>query len=106
MTIYLLNAPIITSYGRYLYRPCDVSEARALLANSAYVSAVGHEATAQIMSALLGYPVPVNRIAVRMEKGDVAVVFRILTRLPEGKILTVEELKNTPFEIGFLTREE
>jgi hypothetical protein len=74
------------------------------LLEDGFVSAVGHEGTAQILSQLLGVKVPVSRIQIRMNVGDKAVVFRVLTRLPEGKILTEEELKKLPWTIGLLER--
>jgi len=68
------------------------------------VSAVGHEATARFLSLLVGIEIPVNRVAVKMAAGDRAVVFRVLMRLPEGKVLGEEELRQVPFEFGLLRK--
>ena len=57
------------------------------------VSAVGHESTAKILSELLGFEVPVNRIMVKLEEGDEAVIFQLFTRLPEGRVLNRDELE-------------
>ena len=58
-----------------------------------FVSAIGHEATAKIISTQLGVQVPVNRISIKLTSGDVLVVYQLLTRLPEGKVLNEEEMK-------------
>jgi hypothetical protein len=46
----------------------------------------------------------VNRIAVQMEKGDRALVLRLMQRLPEVKVLDEREMAAMPFEMGLLTR--
>jgi len=57
------------------------------------ISAVGHASTAQVLSQLLGREVPVNRAMVSLEDGDEAIVFQLMTRLPEGKVLDQQELQ-------------
>jgi hypothetical protein len=57
------------------------------------VSAVGHESTAEVLSTLLGVRVKFNREAIKLDKGDVVIVFQLLDRLPEGKILTSDEIQ-------------
>jgi hypothetical protein len=100
--VYILNAPVLTGYGVFRYRKSELQEVKELLATNNFVSAVGHEATAKLMSEIIGISIPVNRIAVEMLHGDVAVVFRLLQRIPEGKILNLEELKNLPYELSIL----
>ena len=56
------------------------------------------------MTQLTGVQIPVNRVAIRMQPGDIAVIFRVLKRLPEGKVLSDEELSKVPFEFGILER--
>jgi hypothetical protein len=73
-----------------------VEEAKNLL-KQGFISAVGHESTAKFMSHILGMEIPVNRTAVWLKAGDRAVGFVLKTRLPEGKVLTEEELKQIPF---------
>jgi len=58
-----------------------------------FVSAVGHEATAQVITTKLNIPVQVNRINIKLVPGDVLIVFQLLSRLPEGKILSQDELR-------------
>ena len=56
------------------------------------VSAIGHPATAALITKILGIDVLPNRINVTLEDGDEALVFQVATRLPEGKILSEGEL--------------
>jgi len=102
--LYILNTPVLTDWGAYLFRELTHEEAVTLLREHPFVSAVGHEATAHFLSWLTGLEVPVNRVAVHMKAGDRAVVFRVLMRLPEGKVLSEEELKRVPFEFGLLRK--
>lgn len=103
--VYILNKPILTNYGTYRFSKIGIAEAIDVLADG-FVSAVGHKGTAEILSAVLGMPIPVNRIIVKMAPGDIAVVFRVLSLLSDNhlKVLTAEELKAIPFEIGLLER--
>ena len=56
-------------------------------------SIIGHESTAKILSELLNYNVAVNREMYKMQKNDLLVVFQLKERLPEGKVLSKEELE-------------
>jgi len=117
--IYLLNAfslgmlaPSAFAPGRgafgggaatVMIEPITVERARELLQRHDFISAIGHESTAQLLSELLGLPVPVNRVAVQLGRGDVAVVFQLLSRLPEGKILTKEELAEIRYQFYYVS---
>jgi len=59
-------------------------------------SVVGHESTALVFSRLLGVEVPTNREAVTLKPGDELLVGALGARLPEGRVLTGEELKKFP----------
>jgi hypothetical protein len=63
-----------------------------------FTSAVGHQSTAEILSALLEMNVPTNRISLSLNKGDVLYVFQLLTRLQEGQILSADEIKSLPYK--------
>lgn len=102
--IYLLNSPVLTTYGHYTFiGPVQLSDAKALLQKS-FVSAIGHESTAQFLSTLLEVPVNINRIRIEMQPGDQALVFRFMVRLEEGKVFNREEVMTLPYQLGILTR--
>ena len=101
--IYVLNTPILTDWGEYAFSKISLEEVKSLLQEN-FTSAIGHEGTASLMSRLTGIEIPVNRIAVKMANGDEAIVFRVLTRLPEGKVLSEAELQTIPYEFGLLRK--
>ena len=101
--IYIMNSPVLPTYGEYRFSRISVEEAKSLLSGD-FTSAVGHKATAEVLTSILGVNIPENRVAISLEKGDIAVIFRLGVRLPEGKILSAEELKGLKFELGKLER--
>ena len=104
MTIYLLNTPILTSYGSWQFAgPISIAQAKKHL-ETGFQSAIGHAASAQFLSQLLGVTIAMNRVAINMQAGDSALVLRITTRLPEGKLLSPEEITSIPYELALLTR--
>ena len=105
MSIYILNTSILPNAGDYSLHPISVEKARELLSNNSWVSAVGHKATAEILSMLMGISIPVNRIPISMEVGDSALVFKLKQRLPEGVIIsTPEELEEIGYDLLLLRR--
>ena len=57
------------------------------------VGAVGHLSTAQLLSQLLGINIPMDRKAIKLNRGDAVIVFQLTERLPEGKVLNLQELE-------------
>lgn len=55
-------------------------------------SAIGHESTVNLINTLCGTSFKANRVNVKLEDGDELYVVQVLERLPEGKVLTKEEL--------------
>lgn len=101
---YIINSPILTDYGDWRFEgPLTIEQAKNTLANG-FISAVGHAATAQFLGQLLGIGIPENRIQIKMNKGDQAIVFRLNIRMEEGRLLQADELATIPYEIGLLTR--
>ncbi|GIW60083.1 MAG: hypothetical protein KatS3mg087_1149 [Patescibacteria group bacterium] len=79
---YLLNSAVITSPGVYFYKHVSIDEAKAWYVEGSVLSTIGYEETAAVLSEILGTAVKVNKIAIKMEVGDEALVFRIV--LPKG----------------------
>jgi hypothetical protein len=101
--IYVLNAPVITNYGDYRFASISPDEAKSVLSGD-FVSAIGHESTARVMSDIIGVEIPFNRITIRMEKGDKAVALWLLNRPGEAEVYSKEDLAAVPCELGLLER--
>jgi len=100
----ILNSPILTGWGEYSWEPLTLRKAQELARATELVSAVGHEGTASFLTGLLGVKVPVNRIRAQMpEDGQMALVLRLKERLPEGKVLSEEELQKVDYDLGLLS---
>jgi hypothetical protein len=100
---YLLNSPVLTAYGKYSFEAIALTEAKEWAKNS-FISAIGHAGTAELLSVLLEVDVSVNRVRIEMETEDEALVFRLLTRMEEGRVFSREEIAQLPFEFGLLTK--
>lgn len=98
MTVYLFNTSIMPTPGLcYQLENISLEEAKEMCSTFVAVSAIGHKATADILSALLGRDVEVNRIEASVQAGDRAIILKMAGRPPEGKILSVQEME----EIGY-----
>ena len=94
MTVYLLSALVLPCRDDYFVfegTRVGVEQVKETLRDG-FVSAVGHESTAKVLTELLGMKIPANRITVDMKPGDVAIAVQFLKRLPEGKVLNESEL--------------
>lgn len=69
-----------------------------------FQSAIGHQATAEILSELLSVPVGVNRIEYSQQVGERAIVFKLRGRVPEGCILTRNQIEEIGYDFGLLER--
>lgn len=102
--LYIINSPILTKFGEWRFEgPLTLEQTRAILTED-YVSAIGHSATAQFLEQLIGLNIPANRIRIEMNVGDRALVLQLKTRLEEGRLLSVNELHEIPYDLGLLTR--
>jgi hypothetical protein len=86
---------MLNSEVNLVVREVTAEEVKKDLKDS-FTSAVGHQSTSEILSALLEVDIPVNRISIGLSKGDVLYVFQLLVRLNEGQILSAEEIKSIP----------
>jgi len=82
MSIYLANAFSLQMQGNYYAETTPISIGEV---PKDAVSIVGHADVAAVMSNLLGFAVPVNRVTVSLQPGDVLFVGQYVgPRLPEG----------------------
>jgi len=104
--LYFLNTAILPNPGRYDYQEISLDEALNLWnASSNRMSAIGHLATCQVLNGL-GFDIQNNRIEIKMESGDSALVFKLNKRLEEGKVLNKEEILNMGFFFALLKCEK
>lgn len=95
MTTYLMNTTgIFTDEDELIiyYKKLTVDEVKRALSNG-FISAIGHESTAEIITELIGVDVPFQRYNVNLKSGDIAICFQISPRPPEATILTKEEIE-------------
>ena len=104
MLITLLNTSILTDYGTFEFVAISLAEARKLVRENEIQSAIGHQSTAEILTELLGIKVKTNRFEYSQKTGESALVFKLRTRPPEGKILTGEEIEEIGYDFGILRR--
>ena len=104
MKIAILNTSIATAEGDYSLRGITLEQAQELVRENEFVSAIGHQSTAEILTELLGIEVPVNRITFEQQAGQLALVFKINGRPPEGKILSREEIEGIGYKFQILER--
>lgn len=84
--MYIINAfsaSMITLPARVEFEEVTQQAARNLAGGA--ISAVGHQDTAALFTALLGTPVPCQRVSVSLKKGSPALLGQLSgPRLPEG----------------------
>jgi len=102
--ITLLNSPILTAHGTYSYGPVSLEEARRLVRDEPWQSAIGHVATAEVLSTLLDVAVPMNRIRYVQEPGATALVLALRQRPPEGAVLNRREVEEIGYDFAILKR--
>jgi hypothetical protein len=112
----LLNTAICTAPGDYTIREITADEAYSMRMTAGtlsdeqggvdppFVSAIGHQATADALSEILGTKVSVNRIAFVQEPGQEAIVLKLRGRLPEGQILDRAALDEIGYDLWLMTR--
>ncbi|MCY0882327.1 MAG: DUF1874 domain-containing protein [Acidianus infernus] len=109
MVLYIVNAQITPFKGKqavFKEERITIEEAKELVRHNNFISAVGHESTAKLLSQLLGVEIPTSRQQIFLEPSDKALAFVLKSRPPEGKVLTLEELNQIGFELILIERVE
>lgn len=106
LPVALFNGTIATTNGLYRIKDIDVDTARTYIKKNGFISAIGHGATAEIMSDLFELKVPMNRIQFHQEIGQIAIVFKLNERPAEGVLLTREELESVGYSLKIMERFE
>lgn len=74
-------------------KPVTVEQVKEILEDG-FVSAIGHEDTANVLSDILEISIPCNRINISLEKGDTIIVAQFVGgRLPVGATKLPDNLK-------------
>jgi uncharacterized protein 26 len=107
MKKYVFNTTILTNSGTYRLSDISTERAKEILSDNDFISAIGHDSTAEIISSVLGINVPMNRINASFEEvGDLAICFKLNSRPKEGSILSLEDLQEIGFSWKLLKRIE
>jgi len=87
--------PNTTSIMTLRFKRINLETAKNIVkdARGNYLSIIGHEATAILLSNLLDVEISINRANYIFNPNDLLLVFTIPFRLPEGRTLTYEEIK-------------
>lgn len=102
----LFNGTVATTNGIYSIQDIAVETVKSYIKECGFISAIGHEATAQIMSELLGVEVPMNRIQFHQQVGQIAVAFKLNIRPPEGMILDRQAIERIGYSLKIMERLE
>lgn len=97
---YLVNAfslnmlPVLDNITVTLHiRKLTVNEFCEEIANAEIVNAIGHASTVSVINTMCKTDLLPNRIEIKLGNGDELLIFQVRVRLPEGKVLTVDEVK-------------
>ena len=116
---FLFNVTIMPNEGNYSCKKVTTKEAVQLfelLSNNGsgycefYTSAIGHQGTVDALNNIIfngdvcGRLIEVNRIQAQMQVGDQAIALKMRGRLPEGKILSLQEMEEVGFDFYHIER--
>ena len=108
--LFFLNAPVLTTFGDFRFEKLTLEEAQNLIKQFAsdeakqVESAIGHKATAEVLTELLSYKVKTNRVEFIQKLEDAALFFKLKKRAPEGVVLNRKEIEKIGYEFGLLTK--
>jgi hypothetical protein len=102
--LYFLNSPVLSNWGEFHFTKISTMEAISLwnsTPDSEKLSAVGHKATTELLNKL-GFYIKENRIQIKMNSGDKALVLKINKRLTEGNTWMEESKLSSYLKVCFL----
>lgn len=102
--IFIINSPVITSFGSYTYIETSVDDIKKILEKESYISAIGHEEIAVLLSRILNIKVMVNRITISQMPGDKLIVIKPKPRLELDRNYSDKDIEEIGFELGILER--
>lgn len=100
----LFNGTVATTNGLYSIKDIDLDTAKKYVNQYGFISAIGHEATAEIMTELLEKDIKMNRIQFHQEIGQIAIVFKLNVRPPEGDVLNKDDLEKVGYRLKIMER--
>ena len=106
MKVGIFNGTVATTNGLYRVSDLTIDQAKEILSENGYVSAIGHESTAKIISELMEMDIPMNRINFAQMVGQKAVVFKLNRRPKEGTVLTREQVEKVGYSFKLMERLE
>jgi Domain of unknown function (DUF1874). len=106
LPIAFINGTVATTNGVYRISDIDFDTVRGLVKERPYISAIGHESTAEIMTELLGVEISFNRIQFEQEVNQIAIVFKLNIRPIEGVVLSKQELIEVGYSLKLMERLE
>jgi len=98
-TVFISNAfsiNMVKSPANLTIAEVDINDVKNIVTTNSFTSAIGHNSTSEILSKLLGVEVPTNRISISLNNDDILIVFQVMVRIEEGRILSEEELQALP----------
>jgi len=97
-----INMLNIDDFYLIAIKKIDLSLVESILKNFEFYSCIGHKETAEFLTLLLDVEVKFNRENIKLNYGDRMIVFQLNERLPEGKILTKEELQKYNYAFYYI----
>lgn len=109
--VVVFNCPIITADGTFVKSSVDVETVKAWLDSGLpVVSSIGHDSTVEVINTTTDRPegkrLKRNRMDGTQEVTDLVLGIKMSGRVPEGKILTKEELDAIGYSWFMLERIE
>ena len=106
LPLLIMNTTIMTNDGVYSLKTISLEEAKAIVSNNEICSGIGHSATAQIMTTILGIEIPENRVMLAQQPGQAALCFKLNGRPAEGAILGIDEIEAIGYSFKLMERLE